>query len=102
MLTLNVTNRIIMKITVWLIPTRQRFDNCLLEKFNYSYEYLSNHHIELLISVYLTVYLSVLHCEKIIKEDGKIYGAHFCEQHFTYIISLTDETDSESDSSPEF
>jgi hypothetical protein len=36
MLTLNVTNRIIMKITVWLIPTRQRFDNCLLKKFNYS------------------------------------------------------------------
>jgi hypothetical protein len=35
MLTLNVTNRIIMKITVWLIPTRQRFDNCLLKKFNY-------------------------------------------------------------------
>jgi hypothetical protein len=34
-LTLNVTNRIIMKITVWLIPTRQRFDNCLLKKFNY-------------------------------------------------------------------
>jgi hypothetical protein len=24
-----------MKITVWLIPTRQRFDNCLLKKFNY-------------------------------------------------------------------
>jgi hypothetical protein len=23
------------KITVWLIPTRQRFDNCLLKKFNY-------------------------------------------------------------------
>jgi hypothetical protein len=37
MLTLNVTNRIIMKITVWLIPTRQRFDNCLLKKFNYRY-----------------------------------------------------------------
>jgi hypothetical protein len=37
MLTLNVTNRIIMKITVWLIPTRQRFDNCLLKKFNYMY-----------------------------------------------------------------
>jgi hypothetical protein len=37
MLTLNVTNRIIMKITVWLIPTRQRFDNCLLKKFNYNY-----------------------------------------------------------------
>jgi hypothetical protein len=37
MLTLNVTNRIIMKITVWLIPTRQRFDNCLLKKFNYVY-----------------------------------------------------------------
>jgi hypothetical protein len=36
MLTLNVTNRIIMKITVWLIPTRQRFDNCLLKKFNYT------------------------------------------------------------------
>jgi hypothetical protein len=36
MLTLNVTNRIIMKITVWLIPTRQRFDNCLLKKFNYN------------------------------------------------------------------
>jgi hypothetical protein len=35
MLTLNVSNRIIMKITVWLIPTRQRFDNCLLKKFNY-------------------------------------------------------------------
>jgi hypothetical protein len=35
MLTLNVTNRIIMKITVWLTPTRQRFDNCLLKKFNY-------------------------------------------------------------------
>jgi hypothetical protein len=34
-LTLNVTNRIIMKITVWLIPTRQRFDNCLLKKINY-------------------------------------------------------------------
>jgi hypothetical protein len=26
-----------MKITVWLIPTRQRFDNCLLKKFNYRY-----------------------------------------------------------------
>jgi hypothetical protein len=38
MLTLNVTNRIIMKITVWLIPTRQRFDNCLLKKFNYKSE----------------------------------------------------------------
>jgi hypothetical protein len=37
MLTLNVTNRIIMKITVWLIPTRQRFDNCLLKKFNYKF-----------------------------------------------------------------
>jgi hypothetical protein len=37
MLTLNVTNRIIKKITVWLIPTRQRFDNCLLKKFNYMY-----------------------------------------------------------------
>jgi hypothetical protein len=37
MLTLNVTNRIIMKITVWLIPTRQRFDNCLLKKFNYTF-----------------------------------------------------------------
>jgi hypothetical protein len=37
MLTLNVTNRIIMKITVWLIPTSQRFDNCLLKKFNYTY-----------------------------------------------------------------
>jgi hypothetical protein len=32
MLTLNVTNRIIMKITVWLIPTRERFDNYLLKK----------------------------------------------------------------------
>jgi hypothetical protein len=40
MLTLNVTNRIIMKITVRLIPTRQRFDNCLLKKFNYTYHYL--------------------------------------------------------------
>jgi hypothetical protein len=40
MLTLNVTNRIIMKITVWLIPTRQRFDNCLLKKFNYRLEKL--------------------------------------------------------------
>jgi hypothetical protein len=40
MLTLNVTNRIIMKITVWLIPTRQRFDNCLLKKFNYMYIYV--------------------------------------------------------------
>jgi hypothetical protein len=39
MLTLNVTNRIIMKITVWLIPTRQRFDNCLLKKFNYTYNH---------------------------------------------------------------
>jgi hypothetical protein len=37
MLTLNVTNRIIMKITVWLISTRQRFDNCLLKKFNYTF-----------------------------------------------------------------
>jgi hypothetical protein len=37
MLTLNVTNRIIMKITVGLIPTRQRFDNCLLKKINYRY-----------------------------------------------------------------
>jgi hypothetical protein len=37
MLTLNVTNRIIMKITVWLIPTRQRFDNCYLKKFNYNF-----------------------------------------------------------------
>jgi hypothetical protein len=36
MLTLNVTNRIVIKITVWLIPTRQRFDNCLLKKFNYT------------------------------------------------------------------
>jgi hypothetical protein len=35
MVTLNVTNRIIMKITVGLIPTRQRFDNGLLKKFNY-------------------------------------------------------------------
>jgi hypothetical protein len=39
MLTLNVTNRIIMKITVWLIPTRQRFDNCLLKKFNYNWNW---------------------------------------------------------------
>jgi hypothetical protein len=23
------------RISVWLIPTRQRFDNCLLKKFNY-------------------------------------------------------------------
>jgi hypothetical protein len=39
MLTLNVTNRIIMKITVWLIPTRQRFNNCLLKKFNYTFSW---------------------------------------------------------------
>jgi hypothetical protein len=42
MLTLNVTNRIIMKITVWLIPTKQRFDNCLLKKFNYNNEIILN------------------------------------------------------------
>jgi hypothetical protein len=43
MLTLNVTNRIIMKITVWLIPTRQRFDNCLLKKFNYKQQNVGNY-----------------------------------------------------------
>jgi hypothetical protein len=51
MLTLNVTNHIIMKITVWLIPTRQRFDNCLLKKFNYTwisvliFKYLPKHNV---------------------------------------------------------
>jgi hypothetical protein len=36
LLVYKVMNDIVMKITVWLIPTRQRFDNCLLKKFNYT------------------------------------------------------------------
>jgi hypothetical protein len=36
LLVYQVMNDIVMKITVWLIPTRQRFDNCLLKKFNYT------------------------------------------------------------------